>query len=163
MNYSLDHIFYMQKALKEAQKAYKKDEVPIGAILIAPNGDIIGRGHNLVEKTKQQISHAEVRAISQACRKLGDWRLEGCWLYVTLEPCSLCMNLVLLSRLKGVVFGASSPVFGFELDKNGPLQLYRRNTIEIVKGICEQESLALLKSFFKEKRVASERRGKKIE
>jgi tRNA(adenine34) deaminase len=158
---SENHIKFMQKALKEAQKAYKKDEVPIGAVVIDPQGNIIGRGRNLVEKTKLQISHAEIRAISQACRKIGDWRLEGCWIYVTLEPCALCMNLILLSRLKGVVFGASSPIFGFELDKNRPLQLYRRNMIEIIKGVCEEESVTLLKKFFKEKRKASERRGKK--
>lgn len=163
MNNTINHAHSMLQALREAKKAYKKNEVPIGALVIDSNGTIIGRGHNLVEKTKLQISHAEIRAISQACRKIKDWRLDGCWLYVTLEPCALCMNLVLLSRLKGIVFGASSPIFGFQLDKNMPLQLYRRNTLEIVKGICKEESIALLKSFFKEKRIASERRGKKTE
>ena len=85
----------MLKALKEAQKAYNKDEVPIGAIVVNSNGEIIGRGHNQVEKFKKQTAHAEIRAIEQACRKTGDWRLDGCWIFVTLEPCALCMNLVL--------------------------------------------------------------------
>jgi tRNA(adenine34) deaminase len=147
---------YMQKALKEAQKAYTKNEVPIGALIIDAQGTIIGRGHNLVEKTKQQLAHAEIRAISQASRKRQDWRLDDCWLFVTLEPCSLCMNLILLSRLKGVVFGASSPLYGYGLDKNGPIQLYRRNRLHIISGICQEEAMALLKSFFKARRNSSE-------
>lgn len=152
--------FFMRHALKEAQKAYKKDEVPIGALVIDQRGTIIGRGYNIVESSKQQINHAEVRAIAQACRKINDWRLEGCTIFITLEPCALCMNLILLSRLKTVVYGASSPVFGFELDKNGLIQLYRRNVVQIVKGICQQESTELLKNFFKTKRKESERRKK---
>lgn len=143
---------FMVHALKEAQKAYKKDEVPIGAIIVDQQGHIIGRGHNLVESSKQPINHAEVRAIAQACRKLNDWRLENCSIFITLEPCALCMNLILLSRLKKVIYGASSPIFGFELDKNGLIQLYRRNVVQIVKGICQQEATALLKTFFKTKR-----------
>lgn len=151
---------FMHEALKEAQKAYKKNEVPIGAIIVDAQGTIIGRGHNLVECSKQQINHAEVRAIAQACRKINDWRLDGSWIFVTLEPCALCMNLILLSRLRVIVYGASSPIFGFELDKNGPLQLYRRNMVKIIKGVCQQEATTMLKNFFKTKRIECERRKK---
>lgn len=150
------HISYMIKALQEAQKAFDKNEVPIGALVIDPVGKIIGRGHNLVEQKKQQTAHAEIRAITQACKKLKDWRLDNCWIYVTLEPCSMCMNLILLSRIEGLVYGASSPIFGFELDNTGPLQLYRRNKIQIIKEICQKESSELLKNFFKKKRKSSE-------
>lgn len=146
----------MHKALNEAKKAFNKDEVPIGAIVIDAQGKIIGRGYNLVEHKKQQIAHAEIRAITQACKKQKDWRLDGCWIYVTLEPCAMCMNLILLSRLEGLVFGASSPIFGFELDNQGPLQIYRRNKIQIIKGVLAQESSLLLKEFFIKKRNSSE-------
>lgn len=146
----------MHKALNEAKKAFNKDEVPIGAIVIDAQGKIIGRGYNLVEHKKQQIAHAEIRAITQACKKQKDWRLDGCWIYVTLEPCAMCMNLILLSRFEGLVFGASSPIFGFELDNQGPLQIYRRNKIQIIKGVLAQESSLLLKEFFIKKRNSSE-------
>ncbi len=156
MEQNIIHISYMSKALQQAQKAFNKNEVPIGALIVDPQGNIIGRGHNLVEQKKQQTAHAEIRAIEQACRKQKDWRLDGCWIYVTLEPCSMCMNLILLSRCTGLVYGASSPIFGFELDNTGPLQLYRRNKIQIIKEICQKESIELLKNFFKKKRKSSE-------
>jgi tRNA(adenine34) deaminase len=156
MNTIKNNSFYMQKALTEAHKALAKDEVPIGAVVIDRQGKIIGRGHNLVEQTKLQTAHAEIRAITQACRKQKDWRLDGCWIYVTLEPCSMCMNLILLSRFAGLVYGASSPLFGFDLDNQGPLQLYRRNKLQIIKDICSKESAQLLKDFFKKKRNSSE-------
>lgn len=147
-----NHLKYMQQALKQAQKAYAKDEVPIGAIVVSPEGSIISRAYNLVEKCQQQTAHAEMRALVKATKKLKNWRLEGCWLYVTLEPCSMCMNLILMSRIAGLVFGAQSPIFGYHLDNSGPLQLYRRDALCIIGGIGEQEASALLKQFFKEKR-----------
>ena len=147
-----DHLRYMNLALKEAQKAFEKKEVPIGAVVIGPEGAIISQAYNQVEKKNQQVAHAEMQAIVKACKKKGNWRLEGHWLYVTLEPCSMCLNLVLLSRLEGIVFGAESPVFGYHLDNSGPLQLYRRDTLQIIKGVGQQESAALLKRFFTEKR-----------
>ena len=147
-----DHPKYMKKALKQAQKAYEKDEVPIGAVIVGPSGEIVSRAYNQVEGKRQQMAHAEVQAIAKACKKRGNWRLEGHWLYVTLEPCAMCFNLALLSRLEGIVFGTESPVFGYHLDNNGPLQLYRRDTLQIIKGVGQQESAALLKRFFTEKR-----------
>ena len=149
---SENHIRYMQQALKQAKKAYQKDEVPIGAVIISPEGKIVSRAYNRVETKKNPLEHAEIQTIIKACKKIGDWRLEGYWIYVTLEPCSLCINAILLSRLEGLVFGAKSPVFGYHLDNKGPLQLYRRETLKIIEGIGAEESLRLLKSFFKRKR-----------
>ncbi len=142
----------MEHALAQAQKALKSDEVPIGAVVVCPKGKIISRGYNKVAQKGCQIEHAEMTAIKKACKKLGDWRLEGCWIYVTLEPCSMCFSFIKLSRMAGVVYGADSPLFGYHLDKDAGLRLYNRNALEIVRGVCEKRSVSLLKQFFKKKR-----------
>ena len=103
----------MNVAISEALKALAKEEVPIGAVIVNKEGVIIARAHNLTEHNHTQAAHAEVLAIQKAGKKLGDWRLEGCWLYVTLEPCAMCYNLAVLSRLDGIVYGAESPLFGY--------------------------------------------------
>lgn len=150
-------IFYMNEALNLARKAFSCGEVPIGAIVVDPDGTIIGRGYNQVEKKKTQAAHAEIIALSRAGKKSGDWRLTGCWVFVTLEPCSMCMNLIAASRCKGVVFGAKSPLFGYQLDKQGVFQLYKENVVETVAGLGAEDSVQLLKKFFegrrKEKRL----------
>lgn len=144
--------YFMKKALEQAQKARAAEEVPVGAIVVDSQGKIIGRGYNLVEKKDTQAAHAEVIAISKAGKKIGDWRLNGCWMYVTLEPCSMCMSLAVLSRLEGVVYGATSPVFGYQLDKELNFQLYKNGALLVVSGVCAEESSALLKDFFRHKR-----------
>ncbi len=113
-NQTLDQK-YMKMALAQAKKAFAADEVPIGAIVVDSEGQVMGRGYNQVEKKHLQTAHAEVIAISRACKKVGDWRLNDCTLYVTLEPCTICMGLVGLSRVKRVVFGAQSTLFGYQL------------------------------------------------
>jgi tRNA(adenine34) deaminase len=151
----MEHINYMKLALKEAQKANEIDEVPIGAIIVK-DGKIISRAHNLREKNQISTAHAEVLAINKACKKLNTWRLEGCVLYVTLEPCTMCAGASILSRVDGIVYGAKDP-------KGGSLgSLYDISLIKgfnhypwIVSGICEEESSELLKSFFKSKRNKS--------
>lgn len=152
--------FYMRQALKLARKAYDAGEVPVGAVVVDSAGAIVGRGYNQVEKRNSQAAHAEIIAITKAGKKLGDWRLNGCWIYVTLEPCSMCMNLIAISRCKGVVFGAKSPLFGFQLDKGGVFQLYKENVVEAVAGLCAEDAAQLLKNFFKgrrkEKRLSRE-------
>ncbi|HEX4069016.1 MAG TPA: nucleoside deaminase [Candidatus Babeliales bacterium] len=145
-------IFFMQEALAQAKLAYEIDEVPIGAIVVSSEGDIIARAYNSVERDCTQRSHAESLAIEQAGKSLGDWRLQGCWLYVTLEPCSMCMGLITLSRLSGVVYGASSPLFGFSLDNEEDIQLYKKGIISIVERIGDGEAAELLKKFFHKKR-----------
>lgn len=155
MNVDNQDILFMNLALKQARLAFKKDEVPVGAVVVDAKGMVIGRGHNLVEHKHQQTAHAEVIAINKAAKKIGDWRLNGCTLYVTLEPCSMCMSLAALSRIDRVVYGASSPLFGYELDKQQNDQVYNRNVQFVTKGICADESRALLQQFFKKKRRKS--------
>jgi tRNA(adenine34) deaminase len=148
-------IFFMQEALAQAKLAAEIDEVPIGAIVVNSEGDIIARAYNSVERDCTQRSHAESLAIEQAAKSLGDWRLSGCWLYVTLEPCSMCMGLIRLSRLAGVVYGACSPLFGFSLDNADDLWVYKRGVISVVEGVEEDKAADLLKIFFHKKRKKS--------
>jgi tRNA(adenine34) deaminase len=149
-------IFFMKEALVEAKKAQDIDEVPVGAVVVNDKGVIIARGYNSVERDCTQRSHAESIALEKAGKMKKDWRLDGCWIYVTLEPCLMCINLIKLSRLVGVVYGACSPLFGFQLDKAANLSVYKRDTFSIIEGVCDSESSELLKNFFKEKRKNSE-------
>lgn len=153
----MEHTKFMQIALAQAQKSAQVDEVPVGAIIVGPDGKILARAHNLTESRNTQAAHAEVLAISKAGKKMGDWRLNGCWLYVTLEPCKMCYELILLSRLDGIVFGAKSPLFGYsvsQLDRVNPPRLYkdRRSSLVVIEGVCALESAAVMKEFFKKKR-----------
>ena len=152
------HDYFMNQAIKQAQKAYEAEEVPVGAVVVDTHGAIIARGYNQVEKKQSQTAHAELLAIEKATKKLHNWRLSDCWLYVTLEPCSMCFALACLSRVKGIVFGAPSPLFGYRLDKKDTGRLYKRGTceIEVVSGIQANKAASLLKAFFKGKRMRSE-------
>jgi tRNA(adenine34) deaminase len=143
---------FMQEALIEAHKAYEIDEVPIGAVVVNAEGIIVARAHNSVERDCTQRAHAESLAIESAGKALGDWRLNDCWLYVTLEPCSMCMGLIKLSRLAGVVYGAPSPLFGFRLDNQEDLWVYKKDAFSVVEGVKLEEAANLLKSFFHNKR-----------
>lgn len=145
-------LWYMQHALKLAQKAAVIDEVPIGALVVNEQGVIVGRGYNMVEKRCTQTAHAELRALTQAGKKIGDWRLNGCWLYVTLQPCAMCLNSIKLSRIEGIVYGAESPLFGYHLDNTGKVSLYHRDTLQVIKGVEADNAALLLKQFFKQKR-----------
>ncbi len=157
MKKTKDHTFYMQQALAQANNAFKKDEVPVGAIIVDQNGTIIARSYNKVMSRKSQTAHAELLAISQAGKKTGDWRLDGCSIYVTLEPCAMCMNAIILSRLSDLIFGASSPLFGYNsVDKESPYWLYKKDALAISEGICKEKSISLLQQFFKNKRMKSE-------
>jgi tRNA(adenine34) deaminase len=147
---------FMVEALVEAQEAYAINEVPIGAIVVSPEGVIVARAHNSVERDCTQRAHAESLAIEYAGKALGDWRLNGYWLYVTLEPCSMCMGLIKLSRLAGVVYGAASPLFGFRLDNQEDLWVYKRDAFSIIEGVKQEESAVLLKNFFQKKRKKDE-------
>ncbi len=149
----MEHIKYMRIALNEAKKAYRDDEVPIGAVVVK-DGMVISKAHNLREKKQSSTAHAEVLAIEKACKKLGSWRLDGCVLYVTLEPCTMCIGASILARVDGVVYGAKDP-------KGGSLgSLYDISLIKglnhypwIVSGVCEEKSASLLKEFFRNKRI----------
>ena len=158
----------MEVALALARKALAKGEVPIGAIVVDPGGTIIGRGFNSVETRGCQCEHAEVRAIRQACKKIGDWRLEGCSLFVTLEPCLMCFGLIALSRIKNLYFGAHSPLFGvgnivqLDDDKRGSSSLIGgvgeiaavyRKWLSIHGGLKAQECADILSLFFEKARA----------
>lgn len=141
---------FMKEAFKEAQKAYKKDEVPVGAVIVK-DGKIIARGYNQKEKCKNAIKHAEIIAIEKACKKLKNWHLEGCELYVTLEPCLMCCGAIIQSRIKKLYYGVKSERFGYveSVDK-----LFNKNThiMTEVKNLDDEESLKILQDFFKNKR-----------
>ena len=147
---------YMQKALMLARKAAALGEVPIGAVVVAPDGAIIGKGYNRAERKMSQSYHAEVIALQQAGRAFKDWRLEGCTLYVTLAPCVMCYGLTCLSRIERLVYGAESPLFGYHLDNECLPRLYRNHMKGVTSGILAQESTLLLEQFFKQKRKKGE-------
>lgn len=140
------HERYMREALSEARAAFDEGEVPVGAVIVR-NGEIIARAHNTREREKHALCHAELLAIDRACRALGGWRLVGCTMYVTLEPCVMCAGGILNAQLKDVVVGAGDEkmgAFGGLLDVRGK-GLFRAN---VSFGCLEQECRALMQSFF---------------
>lgn len=150
--------FFMREALKEAQKAYDQEEVPIGAVVVL-NGEIIGRGHNLREKEQDATLHAEIKAIRQANQHLGSWRLEDCELFVTLEPCPMCSGAMILARMKKVIFGAFDPKAGTAGTFMNLLQDSRFNhQVEVEQGVLEEECQQILRSFFKGLRERNKKR-----
>ncbi len=145
-------IFYMNMALKQAKKALAKDEVPIGAVIVSPEGEILASAYNRVETKKSQIAHAEILAITKATKKIGDWRLDGCSIYVTLEPCMMCLGSIALSRIENIYYGAKSLLYGYHIDIGALPDLYKKQIKLIQSGICQVESAEILKSFFNKKR-----------
>ena len=143
--------FYMSEAMKEARIAESEGEVPVGAVIVR-DGEIIGRGHNTREYGKNALGHAEIAAIDQACKRLGGWRLTGCTLYVTLEPCPMCAGAIVNSRIERVVYGCADSVAGCcgsVLDLNA----YPFNhAFKVDSRVFEQEARDLLKRFFEQRR-----------
>lgn len=142
---------WMKEALKEAKKAYKKLEVPVGAIIVQ-NGKIIARGYNKKEKNKSPIEHAEIIAINKACKKLKNWRLTDCEIYVTLEPCPMCAGAIINSRIKKVYIGANDFRMGACGSKVDLIEYNFDTKIEKDIGILKEECEKILKDFFKEVR-----------
>jgi len=141
----------MDKALEQAQKAFDAGEVPIGAVVINQEGIIIGAAYNRVEIQKTQTAHAELLALTIAAQKMGDWRLKGCTLYVTLEPCAMCLAAIELSRVQTIVFGSDSPLFGYS-KKIDQFLKPAKMTVNVVSGIKQKECSDLLQKFFKQQR-----------
>ena len=139
---------WMQEALKEANKAYEKLEIPVGAVIVKDN-KIIARAYNLKETKQTAIAHAEILAIQKANKKLNNWRLVDCDLYVTLEPCEMCMGAIIASRIKNIYIGTLDPKKDEEININKYKEKYGVN-IQI--GIKEKECEYILKRFFKELR-----------
>ncbi|WP_432418812.1 tRNA adenosine(34) deaminase TadA [Cytobacillus spongiae] len=145
--------YFMEEAIKEAKKAEKLGEVPIGAVIVL-NGEIIARAHNLRETEQNAVAHAEMLVIQQACEKLGTWRLEDTTLYVTLEPCPMCSGAILMSRVKRVVYGAVDPKGGCAGTFMNLLQDERFNhQSEVVSGVSGAVCGELLSTFFRELRA----------
>lgn len=147
----------MQKALMQAKVALRNEEVPVGAVVVDRQGKIVSRACNRMEASGCQTGHAEVRAIEAAARKLKNWRLEGCTIYVTLEPCLMCFGLISLSRMSHLIYGATSPLFGCGLDNKESFPLYSRG-LKITGGILNNESSAMLREFFKTARHKKKRK-----
>ncbi len=142
----------MLEALAEAETAFKKGEVPIGAVIVS-SGKILGRGHNQTENLKDPTAHAEILAIRDACATIGDWRLDGCEIYVTLEPCPMCAYAVVRSRISKIVFGAYDSEYGACGSRiNIPLLSLSRPKLQIVGGVLEDRCASILRGFFSDKR-----------
>lgn len=147
------HEKYMKEALKQAKKAYALGEVPIGCVIVY-EGRIIGRGYNRRNTDKNTLSHAEITAIKKASRHIGDWRLEDCTLYVTLEPCQMCSGAIVQARIPQVVIGCMNPKAGCAGSILNILQMPEFNhQVEITRGVLEEACSSMLTTFFKELRI----------
>ena len=139
---------YMRAALKEAQKAFDKNEVPVGAVVVYQD-KIIARAHNLRESKQQFHSHAEFFAMMKASKKIGSWRLEDCDIYVTLEPCPMCAGAMIQSRVRKVYYGASDPKAGVTDSLANLFDIKFNHHVECEGNVLSKESETLLKTFFK--------------
>ena len=134
--------FYMSLAINQSKKALKSNEVPVGAIIVK-NNKIISQAYNKKEKRNDVTKHAEIIAISKACKKIKNWRLDDCILYVTMEPCMMCSGAIEQSRIKKIVYGVKNENYG--------CTKYLKN-VKIVPDVCEEECRNLIQSFFKKRR-----------
>ena len=143
---------YMKEAIKQAKKAYLLGEVPIGCVIVYQD-KIIGRGYNRRTIDKNTLAHAELLAIRKASRKMDDWRLEDCTMYVTLEPCQMCSGAIVQSRMKKVVVGCMNPKAGCAGSILNLLQMKEFNhQVELASGVLEEECSEMMKQFFREMR-----------
>ena len=148
---------YMKAAIREAKKAYALDEVPSGCVIVQ-DGTIIARGYNRRNTEGNTLAHAELTAIKKASKKTGDWRLEGCTMYVTLEPCQMCAGAIVQSRMKKVVIATMNPKAGCAGSVLNLLQMAAFNhQVEIEKGVLEEECSTMLSDFFRELREKKKR------
>lgn len=144
---------YMKEALKQAKKAYALGEVPIGCVIVH-EGKIIGRGYNRRNTDKNTLAHAEITAINKASKVIGDWRLEECTLYVTLEPCQMCAGAIVQARIPEVVMGCMNPKAGCAGSILNILEMPQFNhQVKVTRGILEADCSQMLKIFFEELRI----------
>ena len=148
INFTTQDIIFMKSAVKEAEKASSEGEVPVGAVIVK-DGKIIAEGRNRREKGKNALYHAEIEAIDNACKALGGWRLPGCTLYVTLEPCPMCAGAIINSRIERVVYGAKDYKAGSAESVINLFALPYNHKPEIIGGVLENECGEMLSSFFK--------------
>lgn len=149
----LTHKVWMDRALAEAKRAARMDEVPVGAVVVR-GGEVIASAHNLRETEQDPTAHAEMLALRQAAADLGSWRLEGCTLYVTLEPCAMCAGAIVLARLPALVYAARDPKGGavgslFDVARDPRLN----HQVDVISGVMAEECGALLTTFFRARRA----------
>ena len=142
-----NNLKYMQIAIKEAKKAAKRGDVPVGAVIVYKN-KIIAKAHNKKQLRKNSLKHAELLVINKACKKLKTWHLDECTIYVTLEPCMMCTGAIIESRIKKIYYATKSDKYG-SLNK---ITEKNKTKMQINEGIYKKESIDILKKFFKEKR-----------
>lgn len=153
---------FMKEALKEAEKAYNKEEVPVGAIIVKDN-KIIAKAHNLKESKALATGHAEILAIEKACKKIGAWRLEGCDMYVTLEPCAMCAGALINARINKVYIGTNDEKTGACGSKINLLEdVIFNHKVEVERNILQNECEDILKRFFKYLRERNTKKKLKI-
>ena len=155
----LTHRVWMEHAIAEAELALEHDDVPVGALVVR-NGRVIARGHNRREVDADPTAHAEMIAVRQAATELGTWRLDGCTLYVTLEPCTMCAGALVLARLPALVYGADDPKAGavgslYDLAREPRLN----HAVDVTRGVLADRCGRLLTTFFRARRAASRRPG----
>lgn len=143
---SIDQVS-MAYALAQARKAFDANEVPIGAVIVDKTGKIIARAYNKVEKDQSQLAHAELKVLAQVSKKMNNWRLNSLTIYVTLQPCMMCMGALLLSRIGRIVYAANSPLFGYNLDNASWFGIYK-DSLPVIEFQEHAESIELLKKFF---------------
>lgn len=154
---------YMREAMRQAKKAWKLLEVPIGCVIVQ-NGRIIARGYNRRNTDKNTLSHAELNAIRRASRKTGDWRLEDCTLYVTLEPCQMCAGAIVQARIGRVVIGAMNPKAGCAGSILNLLEMPQFNhQVQVERGVLGEECSAMMTEFFRELRKKKEEEQKNVD
>lgn len=147
------HEIWMKSALKEAKKALTLDEVPIGAVIVSKEGELLAESHNIKESDHNPCGHAEILAIQESAKKIGNWRLLDCTLYVTLEPCMMCVGAIVQARVSTVVYAAPDHKGGFVESLEKGFEIAGLNhKVNTVSGVLEEESSTLLKEFFKSKR-----------
>ncbi|MDY6822625.1 MAG: tRNA adenosine(34) deaminase TadA [Thermodesulfobacteriota bacterium] len=155
-----EHDHYMQQALAEAEKGRAMDEVPVGAVLVSENGDMIAAAYNSPISLHDPTAHAEILALRKGARKTANYRLPGTVLYVTVEPCVMCMGAIIHARVARVVFGTHDPKWGcagslYNFAENGPFN----HQPEIIAGVCEEACRKQLQDFFEEKRKSGKSGG----
>ncbi|MBC7537717.1 MAG: nucleoside deaminase [Bacteriovorax sp.] len=149
-----DQLWLMDEALIEADKAYRIDEVPIGAVVVDSRGVVLSRSHNIKEKNHNPCGHAEILAITEAAKKLNNWRLINCSLYVTLEPCPMCLSAMIQARIGTLYFGAYDPKGGsLSLNYNFYKDQKLNHSFPVIGGLRHFECSKLLSNFFREKRT----------
>jgi tRNA(adenine34) deaminase len=148
-----DHLWMMDEALLEAFKAYREDEVPIGAVIVGPERTILSRAHNQKEKVNNPCGHAEILAITEAAKKINNWRLVECSIYVTLEPCPMCLSALVQARIGHLYFGAYDSKGGaLSLNYNFYKDKKLNHSFPVLGGLRHFECSKILSTFFKEKR-----------